>query len=324
MEAAVIVTYRCNSRCRMCSTWKFPTSPAEEFKPALVEKLPRLSFANVTGGEPFLRTDLDEIIAVLKRKARRIVISTNGSETEKVVALARAHRTVGVRVSLEGLAAANDELRGVAGGFDRGLKTLLELRRLGLKDIGFGITVSDRNARDMLELFALAQDLKMEFATAAVHNSSYFHKHDNVIADPEGVGRAFEELTSKLLRTARIKNWFRAYFNHGLSGYVRGHPRLLPCPAGRETFFLDPWGEIWPCNGLQGKYWCESLGNLHDRTFHEIWRSEQAESVRTLVRNCPKNCWMIGTAGPAMKRHPWRVTAWVAFEKGRRLFERHR
>jgi radical SAM protein with 4Fe4S-binding SPASM domain len=305
----------------MCSTWKYPTSREEEFKPGLLEKLPRLSFSNVTGGEPFLREDLDEIIAVLERKAKRIVISTNGYYTDRILELAKAHKDIGVRVSLEGLAAANDELRGVEGGFERGLKTLTELRRLGLKDIGFGITVSDRNAGDMLELYALAKDLKMEFATAAVHNSYYFHKHDNVITDKEGVSRAFEALISELLRTPRIKNWYRAYFNHGLIGCIQGKPRLLPCTAGQGIFFLDPWGEVRPCNGMQGRYWCESMGSLHDNTFEEIWNSEQAESVRKMVRNCPKNCWMIGTAGPAMKKHIIKVTAWVAREKGRRFFK---
>jgi radical SAM protein with 4Fe4S-binding SPASM domain len=324
MEAAIVVTYRCTNRCRMCSTWKYPTSPEEEFKPDLLKKLPRLSFSNVTGGEPFLREDLGEIIFILEKTANRIVISTNGYDTEKIVELARAHKNIGVRVSLEGLAAANDELRGVEGGFERGLRTLMDLRRLGLKDIGFGITVSDRNARDMLELYALAKDLKMEFATAAVHNSYYFHKHDNVIADKAGVSRSLENLKSELLKTPRIKDWFRAYFNHGLIGYVQGRPRLLPCTAGQEVFFLDPWGEVRPCNGMQETCWYESMGNLKEKTFEEIWHSRQAEFVRKMVRDCPKNCWMIGTAGPAMKKHILKVTAWVAREKGRRVFRPER
>ena len=283
MEAAIVVTYRCTNRCRMCSTWKYPTSPEEEFKPDLLKKLPRLSFSNVTGGEPFLREDLGEIIFILEKTANRIVISTNGYDTEKIVELARAHKNIGVRVSLEGLAAANDELRGVEGGFERGLRTLMDLRRLGLKDIGFGITVSDRNARDMLELYALAKDLKMEFATAAVHNSYYFHKHDNVIADKAGVSRSLENLKSELLKTPRIKDWFRAYFNHGLIGYVQGRPRLLPCTAGQEVFFLDPWGEVRPCNGMQETCWYESMGNLKEKTFEEIWHSRQGEIVRKMV-----------------------------------------
>jgi len=39
MDAAIIVTYRCNARCRMCRTWEFPTKPSEEFTPDLLRKL---------------------------------------------------------------------------------------------------------------------------------------------------------------------------------------------------------------------------------------------------------------------------------------------
>ena len=155
MEAAVITTYRCNCRCRMCDIWKNPTRPEEEFKPDILEKLPPLAFANITGGEPFLRDDLEEIVSVLKTRARRIVISTNGYFTDRIVRLVEKSGDIGIRISIEGLPAANDELRGIRDGFDHGLRTLLELRRMGLKDIGFGITVSDRNARDMLELYQL-------------------------------------------------------------------------------------------------------------------------------------------------------------------------
>ena len=66
-------------------------------------------------------------------------------------------------------------------GFDRGIKTLMGLSRLGVKDIGFGITVSNNNSADMLELYELSKKMKMEFATAAYHNSYYFHKEDNKI-----------------------------------------------------------------------------------------------------------------------------------------------
>ncbi len=236
MEAAVIVTYRCQNRCVMCRTWEHPSPQAEEFKPALLEKLPALSFCNITGGEPFLRDDMMDIVAVLKRKAKRIVISTNGYETEKILNLARKHRDLGFRISLEGLPAANDELRGIKDGFDHGFRTLLELKSMKIKDIGFGITVSDRNAKDMLELYRLARYLKVEFATAAVHNSYYFHKEDNSIHNKEEVAAAFARLRDELLKTWRVKNWYRAYFNHGLIEYVMDGPRLLPCSAGTDLF----------------------------------------------------------------------------------------
>jgi radical SAM protein with 4Fe4S-binding SPASM domain len=315
MEAAVIVTYRCQNRCVMCRTWEHPTSTAEEFKPELLEKLPSLSFCNITGGEPFLREDISEIVTILKRKAKRIVISTNGYDTEKILVMAHQHPDIGFRISLEGLAPVNDELRGKKDGFDHGYQSVLGLKELGITDIGFGITVSDRNAGDLLKLYKLARDLNVEFATAAVHNSYYFHTTDNIIRDQERIATAFGTLRDKLLRTRRIKNWYRAYFNHGLMEYVRGNPRLLPCRAGTDLFFLDPWGEIRPCNGMEESVWIESFGNLHDKTFAEIWSSEHAQTVREKVKKCPKNCWMIGTAGPAIKKSLMKVTLWVLGRK---------
>jgi radical SAM protein with 4Fe4S-binding SPASM domain len=292
----------------------------EEFRAGLLEKLPRLDFCNITGGEPFLREDMEEIVAVLSKKARRLVVSTNGYLTDKILSLARKNRNLGIRISLEGLPAVNDELRGQKDGFDRGLRTLLKLKEMRLKDIGFGITVSDRNPEDMLELYRLAKAMKVEFATAVVHNSYYFHKSDNRISDKERVEEAFKRLVRELLKTKRIKNWYRAYFNHGLINYIQGKPRLLPCAAGTDLFFLDPWGEIKPCNGMEESLWLDSIGNLHEKSFEEIWNSAKAAQVRQKVKSCPKNCWMIGTAAPAMKKNIWKPTSWILQAKWRNLF----
>ncbi len=319
MEAAVITTYRCNARCHMCNIWKYPTRPEEEFKPDLLEKLPPLAFCNITGGEPFLRDDIDEIVSIVTRKSMRVVISTNGYMTDRILDVARRNPSIGIRISIEGLPSANDELRGIRNGFDHGLRTLLELQRIGLKDIGFGITVSDRNAEDMLELYQLAKAMRLEFATAAVHNSYYFHKHDNQIERTEHVVECFKRLVDELLRSRRIKDWFRAYFNYGLMNYIKGLPRLLPCEAGTENFFVDPWGEVRPCNGLEEHIWMESMGNMNLDSFEDIWNGEKAEAVRRKVRTCPKHCWMIGTAAPAMKKYLAAPLRWVLKNKIRSI-----
>lgn len=108
--------------------------------------------------------------------------------------LARKFPKIGIRISIEGLSQKNDELRGRAGGFDKGLRSLLSLREMGVKDIGFGITVSNNNSEDMLSLYRLSKALNMEFATAAFHNSYYFHKDDNVITNRDTVCGNFAEL----------------------------------------------------------------------------------------------------------------------------------
>ena len=306
----------------MCHTWKYPSKEEEEWKPPLLLKLPELDFVNVTGGEPFLREDIDEILTILQRKAKRVVISTNGYLTERILHTAEKFPKVGIRISIEGLPETNDLLRGIEHGFDRGLRTLLELQRRGIKDIGFGITISDRNARDMLELYQLAKAMRVEFATAVVHNSDYFHKHDNAIEHKEAVIGYLRELIDDLLTSGRVKNWFRAYFNYGLINHVEGKERLLPCGAGTEMFFLDPWGEVRPCNGQDDLTGDMSMGNLREQSFDEIWEGNKAARVREIIQQCPKNCWMIGTASPAMKKNLLKPLIWVLHNKIRSLLGR--
>jgi MoaA/NifB/PqqE/SkfB family radical SAM enzyme len=306
MDGLIAVTYRCNAHCVMCNTWCHPSRPEDELTAADLRSLPRLEFANVTGGEPFLRDDIADLVAVLAQKAKRVVVSTNGYFTDRVLALAQRFPHIGVRVSLEGLPAANDQLRGLPDGFDHGLRTLLRLRAAGLRDIGFGITLSDRNADDLMELYELADAMGMEFATAAIHNSYYFHKFDNAFDDPEHVARKLEEVARRLLRTRKPKSWFRAWFNMGLANYVRGGDRLLPCGVAEDLFFVDPFGEVRPCNAME-----ETMGSLKRQSFDEIWASPEARRVRSQVAACTRNCWMIGSVSPAMKKHLRVPAAWV-------------
>ena len=303
-------------RCKMCDIWNNPTKPEEEFKPELLKKLPKMRSVNITGGEPFVREDIEEIVKILLTKTDRIVFSTSGYFSDKIIALAKKYPQIGYRISIEGLSCKNDELRGRAGGFDKGLRTLLELRRLGIKDIGFGITVSNNNSADMLNLYELNRNLKMQFATASFHNSFYFHKYDNKVTNIDEVCGNFDELIQRLMKENSPKSWFRAFFNLGLINYIKGGRRMLPCEAGSENFFIDPHGNVLPCNGMEKSCWFDTMGNLNDvETFDEIWNSEKAKAVREKVAHCPKNCWMIGSVSPVMKKYMLNILPWIVKNK---------
>ena len=321
-DASIILTYRCPMRCVMCNIWKNPTRKEEEIKAADLKTLPQLKFINLTGGEPFIREDLPDIVEECYRHTRRIVISTSGWFEDKVIALARRFPSIGIRISIEGLSQKNDELRGHQGGFDRGLRTLLTLQQMGLKDIGFGCTVSNNNSADMLSLYQLSRSMGLEFATAAFHNSYYFHKDDNQITNREEVCGNFERLINMQLKERHPKSWFRAWFNMGLINYIEGGRRMLPCEAGSANFFIDPWGEVYPCNGLEEKYWKQSMGNIHEADFMTIWQSPEAQEVRSKVHCCAKNCWMVGTASPVMKKYIQHPLRWVVRNKCRSLMGR--
>ena len=319
-DASIILTYRCPMQCKMCNIWQYPTNIKEEIKPEDLKCLPKLKFINLTGGEPFIREDLEEIVRVCYTKTSRIVISTSGWFEDRVIALAKKFPNIGIRISIEGLSQKNDELRGREGGFDKGLRTLLRLKEMGLKDIGFGCTVSNNNSSDMLSLYQLSKSLGMEFATASFHNSYYFHKDDNEVTNKDEVCNNFKTLIDWQLKENHPKSWFRAYFNMGLINYIEGNRRMLPCEAGTVNFFIDPWGEVYPCNGMEDKYWKGSMGNIHKcKDFETLWNSEQAERVRENVRKCPKNCWMVGTASPVMKKYIVHPAKWALKNKLRSI-----
>ncbi len=282
LNGTVIVTYRCNARCTMCNRYKAPSKPEEEISLETIKKLPPMYFTNITGGEPFIRSDLKDIVRELKKKSDRIVISTNGFFTDRILDLAKEFPDIGIRISIEGLEQTNNAIRGLPDGFNRGYTTLKKLREMGMKDVGFGMTVQDVNAKDLCPLYELSNQMDMEFATASLHNSFYFVEAKNIIHDRPMVAQNFEDLINRLLDSGSPKKWFRAYFNHGLINYI----------------------------------------NLNTQSWDELWNSARADEVRNKVRHCDRQCWMIGSASPAMHKYIWKPAWWVVQHKFLRFWKK--
>lgn len=312
LYGTVIVTYRCNAKCNMCECWKDPSKPEDELSLDIIHKLPQMEFVNITGGEPFIRKDLPEIITELYKKSPRIVISTNGYFTERIISVCEQFPEIGIRISLEGLEDTNNAIRNIPNGWQRGYETLKTLVEKKHPDVGFGMTVQDINCHDLIPLYRISEEMSMEFATCTPHNSFYFRKTDNHINDRYEVCKCFEDLVNELLKSKSPKKWFRAYFNHGLINYIYGQPRLLPCEMSKNGFFMDPFGDVVPCNGSAQKM---VMGNLKEQSWEELWNSEQAQKVREQVKHCDRNCWMVGSASPVMHKYIMTPAWWVIKHK---------
>jgi Fe-coproporphyrin III synthase len=327
LTCSVITTFRCNANCHMCNIWKFPTRTEEEFSLQTINKLPKnLYRINVTGGEPMLREDIDEIIEVLYRKTKILEISTNGYFTDKIKKIVERHPDIMIRISLEGLPSYNDRLRGTKDGFDHALRTILELKRLKAKNIGFSMVICDKNASEIKYLYELCSYLGIEFGNATMHNSWYFHKYDNKIDDRDEIVNAEKEYIQSLLKSNRygmkgkVKDWLRAYFNRSILKMVEGRTGFRPpCVAGTDMFFLDPYGNIIPCNGTDEKW---IMGNLKDDNFENIWNGEKARTIRKMVLSCQKTCCFVSTERYDMIRKPWVPLAWIVSNKTRQYFNK--
>jgi MoaA/NifB/PqqE/SkfB family radical SAM enzyme len=301
----------------MCHIWQYPSRREEEITLDDLDKLPP-GFAriNLGGGEPTLRKDILEMVDLLSKKTGHLEISTNGYFTDKLVSITKMHPDIRIRISLEGLPRKNDEIRGIRNGFDRAMRSMLKLKQAGIKDIGFAITISHRNAEELVDLYHLCASMGVEFSQCVVHDAWQFRVPYNVIENKTEVIEQIKSFVRELLLSKRrdlslkVKDWFRAYLNRGFINFIRGDQRLLPCGAGTDIVFIDPYGEVYPCNALQ-----ESMGNIKHKSFEEIWESPSAENVRKKASECQENCWMVGTSRPAMRKNLLKPGIWVLKNK---------
>ena len=319
IQGSLITTFRCNAKCNMCNIWQHQTKETEELDAEYYKSLPGGLRINITGGEPTLRKDIDTIFESLYEKSALLELSTNGFYTEKIVALANKYPNILIRVSLEGLPKMNDTKRGTQDGFDHALRTMLELKKTKCKNIGFSVVISPDNYKDLLYLYELCVALDVELGNSVVHNSWYFHKEDNQITSEDALTQ--HELFVKALLTSkrrgiknRLKDYGRAYFNKSIHLRLKGDTSDYrpPCGALSDFFFIDPFGNVTPCNG-SGEEWI--IGNIKENSFEDIMKSDKAREVAKEIAICKRNCSFIVTERHDMVRKPWKPINWILKNK---------
>jgi MoaA/NifB/PqqE/SkfB family radical SAM enzyme len=282
----------------MCYIWKNPTEPKLEVTAETLTKLPGgFDNLNLSGGEPTLRRDLATLVDILYPKARIMEISSNGLHPEKLVPIIKKYPNIKVRFSLEGDAATSNRIRGEDDGYATKVQGLRKLREAGGTDLGFAFVIQDENVDQLVRTYEFARSEGFELATSTLHNAWQFYKNDNFFYDRVKVARQVEGLITKMLESGRVKNWFRAYLNLGLIEKILGHPRLIPCVAGTQFAFIDPWSDVWACNVRSDL----PLGNLAKQSWESILASDVARQSIGKVAACQQNCWMVTTARTAMR-----------------------
>ncbi len=318
VDAVIAVTYRCDSRCNMCNIWKLP--PGREMGPEEYKRVPAsLNDVNLTGGEPFLREDIVEIAGTIYDRCRapRIVISTNGFQHRRIVhaapALMKIGRRVGIAVSLDGIGEMHDKIRGIEGGFDKVIETLKQLGKLGYKNVRVAFTAQRENVKHLGAVYDLSRQFGFQFTTSVAQNSDfYFSTDENQKVEPGKLRDEMRYVMRKELLSTSPKRWLRSYFYSGVLQYNDMGSRVLGCRAGRDSFFLDPEGNLFPCLTLEKK-----MGNILEHSFDDIWNGETAGRARKAVDVCSMPCWMICTARTSMKRRPDRAAGWIMKNWGR-------
>ena len=320
-DAVVAVTYRCNSRCVMCNIWQIEDFP--ELPPEAYRKLPRsLRDINISGGEPFLRDDLVEIVKIIKETCpySKINISTNGFLTKRIQdilpELLKIDKNLSISVSVDGIGQLHEKIRRVPDAWPKVLETLNFCRRKLKKGmVKMAFTLNELNYQQLATAYEWSQRLGVDFTMAVAHTSQIYFSAENEVAkfslDREVLREQFDFVIKGLLKSMNPKDWVRSYFVDGLYKISIGEKRPLASYAGEDFFYLDPKGDVYPSvidNII--------MGNINDfKYFTDLWESDAAERARRDVRGFESNYWMVCTARTAILRNPLKVANWIFKKK---------
>jgi len=316
-NAIVAVTLNCNARCTMCDIWQ--NDMHGEIPPEVFSRLPpSLRDVNISGGEPFLRSDLPQILAAIKstNPKARLVISTNGfqpGKTRKMLpALLAADPKLALRVSIDGMNGTHDTVRGIPNGFQKCVDTLELCREAGITDLGIGFTLLESNVHELAQVHEFAESRKLQLSvTVATDSAIYFGagKESMRPQDSHAVRQAFSRVIDTQLRKWDLKENFRGWFNRTLMEYHETNRRPFTCDGGSGFFYMDSFANIYLCHILSVK-----IGNLAQQSWEELWSSHEAEAARGIAASCDK-CWLICTGKAQIWEHKWQVGAEIMRDK---------
>jgi MoaA/NifB/PqqE/SkfB family radical SAM enzyme len=313
----LFVTRRCQMRCRHCFDAAAEHGGADmslaEWE-GLAAQLGPVRALMLSGGEPFLRDDLDAICGAFIRRnhVRALSIPTNGYDGERIVGSVERILACDSRVrltlnmSLDGLPDTHDAVRRMPHAFERAMATAERLQPLRRAHARFTLTfVATLCQANMAELPALAQRVKDRFDANLEVSLLRGEPVDRTLALPVA-GKLMETL-DRLERPAG-----------GLSGRVLGAFRnlrrqtllrrrqVVPCLAGRLLGVVYANGDVALCELLP------SVGNLRRQSFDAIWSGEQAAAQRRSIARractCTHECFLWPSLVYSW-RLPWRLVA---------------
>lgn len=264
------VTNRCNAKCKTCFYWgnlnkEVDELSIEEIK-AISSYLGRFDTIQISGGEPFLRDDLDKICEIFYKNNRitAINIPTNCLLPEKIYATTEKILQVCPKASitlccaLDGIGKTHDEIRGVEGNFEKFKVTIDLLKQLEKKYSNFTMFALTTLCKDnYAEYDRIVEFVKVELNIN--HNVDFTRQHT---AEYEQI----EDVPTEVIKKINTDNLDKLYlyskhnilrgivqiggrkiFNKILENAREGREWPLRCFAGRTTVVLEPNGDVRLC-----------------------------------------------------------------------------
>ncbi|MFH1434153.1 MAG: radical SAM protein [Pseudomonadota bacterium] len=311
LAISFLVTSRCTLECKHCfyHREKEPENAAGELTLDQYEKLSAglddFLIGIFCGGEPFMRSDLADIVTLMQRGNGCLVsgTSTNGQLTSSIlhqtekICVSDPNKLFCLSFSIDGFEDVHDRIRG-RGSFDRALRSWKELKQLArhYPNLILALTtvVSTLNQDSVTEFlkWAAAKLGPDEISVMLVRQSP---RAGNAIkrVDPVRYLEAQQEVMSLGSRRSLLKIISpHAAFMKAVSDTIHrtmlSGKRGFHCHAGTHGAVINHRGDVNACEVLAADPACGSMGNLksHDMNFQAIWNGKEALRIRRFVNRC--------------------------------------
>ncbi len=302
------MTYLCQSRCLTCSIWEIKPKgelTLDEIR-QFAQKNNYFKWIELTGGEPFLRSDIVEIVRAFKENCKDLFLltmPTNSLCNPDMVALKIEEMLkmgvpmITITLSLDGYRELHDKIRGIPGNFDKVMGMARRLHDLKVKYPGlafvFGYTMSKFNTG---QLYKTVDEVKKELPwvtfkdfhvnVGQVSDIYYSNTKLDFRADREALAGEIDEIVKKRpleLDSLPIfsKSIIEGAFMKKLVTYVKEDRIPMKSRSLDASLFMDSYGNVYP-----SIMWGRKVGNIRETQYSldPIWHGTEADEVRKLIK----------------------------------------
>lgn len=292
------ITNKCNYRCVMCNVWKPEHSSMKDMAPAEIkeafsqELFKKVKHVGISGGEPFLRKDLFEVVRAIVEalpNLRSISFITNASlpntveKTREIRSYLIANDIrFSLEVSIDGIGEVHDLNRGVKGAFDKTYMNFKKLNDECLVDT-ISTTITKNNIRTLYDNlnFARKHNVLINFRLATCIDRLFNKDNANIFTFTGEEQLLLIKFLNNLILSYE-KRIHKKIFYMSLIGQLSGKKRTAGCDwRTSEGLSLDPYGNLYFCFPKSPKLYsalrCKS-------TIHNL------KQHKHILKNIHENC----------------------------------
>lgn len=301
-------TSRCNATCPHCYNYNRTGPASQELTLDEYEKISknigRIKVLTISGGEPFLRDDLADIVSLFCRYSgvKYVSFHTNAFLTDRViegvkkVLLQHPGVEVIVCVSIDAIAQQHDAHRGMPQGYEKLLKTIRglkeikrEYRRLTIvSSTIFSTSTADTFSETMLHIKESVRGIKptLSLIRGAVRDESekcidierYEKFQCEFAAEPDPAVRPFSVLA--------LKEAIERVASHLVVENFKNARQCVPCQAGRRLIVMYENGDVFACELADGGF-----GNIREADYDikKLLFSAKGDRIKADIRR-PGGC----------------------------------